>query len=370
MAGREASERSSFISIKCAAAVASVERLVMLNSHQIDQFRLELLDWISRLGRKLPWRRNTDPYRVWISEIMLQQTRVAFVIPYYERFVERFPDIHELASSSEEDLLTHWAGLGYYHRARNLQRAARMMAASGGFPASFDQIRALPGVGDYTAAAIASISFQLPHAVVDGNVSRVLSRVENDATNIATSRGRNCFKRLAEKLLDRGRPGDYNQALMELGATVCVPKNPQCLVCPVSSLCSARKAGNPENLPVKVKPQKAIEEHRVLYWIVAENRLLVWQRGPESKLMPGFWELPEEGQLLGTKPVASFGKFRHWITFHKYCFEIKAALPPADLGECHWVSFERLANLPLSTVTRKAQRLVSAAARTVLSTTA
>jgi A/G-specific adenine glycosylase len=175
---------------------------------------------------------------------------------------------------------------------------------------------------------------------------------------------------LAESWLDRARPGDYNQALMELGATVCAPKNPQCLICPVSDLCGARKVGNPEKLPVKMRPQAAIEEHRILYWIEAENRLLLWQRGSQSKLMPGFWELPEEQQLPDAKPVASLGNFRHWIKFHKYCFEIKAARAPADVGQCQWVSFERLAALPLSTVTRKAQRLVSAAPRSAFSSTA
>ena len=202
--------------------------------------------------RDLKWRQTRDPYAVWISEVMLQQTRVATVTPYYERFLARFPNFHALAEAPESELLAHWAGLGYYHRARNLQRAAQMMRSIGFFPTTFEEIRRLPGIGAYIAAAVASISFDLPHAVLDGNVFRVLSRIFGDATNIASGAGRKHFAGLAETLLHRAAPGAFNQAVMELGATVCLPSNPQCLVCPVSVFCRARQSGRQNDLPVKI----------------------------------------------------------------------------------------------------------------------
>ena len=205
----------------------------MLTESQIELFRSQLLHWFAQNRRDLPWRRTRDPYAIWISEVMLQQTRVAAVIPYYERFLSRFPDLESLAGASETDLLAHWAGLGYYYRARNLQRAARNALEAGTFPADYDGIRHLPGIGEYTAAAVASIAFDLPYPVVDGNVYRVLSRVLNDRTNIASGPARKHFTVLAGAILDRTRPGDFNQAIMELGATVCLPRKPLCLICPV-----------------------------------------------------------------------------------------------------------------------------------------
>lgn len=326
---------------------------------QIRNFRRQLLAWYGAAKRDLPWRRNRDPYAVFVSEVMLQQTRVTAVIPYYDRFLSRFPDFHALADALEPDLLSHWAGLGYYYRARNLQKAAQSMSRTGAFPSTHEGILALPGVGGYTAAAVASISFNLPHAVVDGNVYRVLSRVANDSADIASSAGKKRFTALAEILLDRTSPGDYNQALMELGATVCLPKNPQCLVCPVSNLCLARAAGAQNQLPVKTKQQKLIEIRRTLYWIEDGGRLLLWQRPPDSSLMPGFWELPESAQLPGVTPGESLGAFRHGITIYSYRFEVvRAAAPPAT-PSCQWIDFRNLPGLPLSTILRKAQRVIA-----------
>src|SRR5947209_4681805 len=239
----------------------------MLSESEILEFRRELLAWFAVSKRNLPWRRTRDPYRVWISEIMLQQTRVAAVIPFYERFLERFPNVNSLAAAPEQDLLASWAGLGYYYRARNLQKAAQQVMDAGGFPSTYEGIRQLPGIGDYTAASVASISFDLPHAVVDGNVLRVLSRVLDDDTNIASVTGRKHFSLLAQQLLDRENAGAFNQAVMELGATICVPKNPQCLVCPVGELCRARQRGNQTNRPVKIVARKAAEQKRMLFWI-------------------------------------------------------------------------------------------------------
>jgi A/G-specific adenine glycosylase len=330
----------------------------MWTNSQIRQFRTSLLRWFEQSQRDLPWRRTSDPYRVWVSEIMLQQTRVAAAIPYYERFLARFPTVEALAEASESDLLAHWAGLGYYHRARNLQQAARTIRDMGGFPNTHEAILKLAGVGDYTAAAIASISFGLPYAVLDGNVFRVLSRIGNDSTDIASSAGKKTFSALAAALLDSERPGDHNQALMELGATVCLPKNPQCLVCPVSALCLASAAGTQDRLPVKKKSQKSVSVERILYWITRGNKVLLWQRPAESKLMPGFWELPEAEQLPRIDPGVEQGSFRHGITFHNYLFRMMTAEAPAELGVCEWVDIHQLAALPLSTVTRKAMKLL------------
>ncbi len=310
---------------------------MMLGTHEIERFRGELLDWFRRHRRDLPWRRTPDPYAIWISEIMLQQTRVATVLPYYERFLQRFPDFESLADAPESDLLAHWAGLGYYYRARNLQKAARLMRERGRFPATFEEIRELPGVGDYTAAAVASISFGLPHAVVDGNVLRVLSRVLDDGTDIASSTGRRYFSGLADALLERDDPGAFNQAIMELGATICLPKKPQCLVCPVSELCRALQKGRENELPVKLKPEKSVDEERRVFWIERDGELLVWQRPAASRLMPGFWELPEQGQLEGISEKRRLGSFRHTITFHRYRFEVAEAVVETSADGLQWM---------------------------------
>jgi A/G-specific adenine glycosylase len=289
---------------------------------------------------------------------MLQQTRVAAAVPYYERFLARFPDFSALAASPESDLLAHWAGLGYYYRARNLQKAARLMLASGEFPRSYPAIRSLPGVGEYTAAAVASIGFNLPHAVLDGNVFRVISRLMNDPTEISSATGKRHFAGIAGRLLNLHNPGEHNQAIMELGATVCLPRSPQCLVCPVSSLCAARDAGSQPNLPVKNKTFRTLEEHRTVYWIEHQSQVLLWQREAGSRLMPGFWELPETEQIGPAEALGKIGSFRHGITFHNYHFDVIHAAAPAAIGHCRWISLTELPNLPLSTVARKAYRIV------------
>jgi A/G-specific adenine glycosylase len=328
----------------------------MLSRQEIQKFQSSLLEWYSAHQRDLPWRRTRDPYAIWVSEIMLQQTRVAAVIPYYERFLQRFPDFRALAAAPEQELLAYWAGLGYYYRARNMQKAAQSMVEKGGFPSTYGEIRALPGIGEYTAAAVASIGFSLPHAVVDGNVYRVLSRILNDATNIASNPARKHFTTFAETLLDRKRPGAYNQALMELGATICLPKRPQCLLCPVASVCRARAKGTQDALPVKIKPQKSVEAERTLFYIEHHGKILLWQRPATSRLMPGFWELPEPEHLPEAIPQHLIGSFRHGITFHSYRFELWEAPAPKYLGACQWVAESELSRLPLSTITQKALR--------------
>ena len=332
----------------------------MLGAAEIEEFQGGLLRWFDVHKRDLPWRRTSDPYAIWISEVMLQQTRVAAVIPFYERFLRRFPDLHALAEAPEADLLAHWAGLGYYYRARNLQKAARKVCEDGGFPATHEEIRALPGVGEYTSAAVGSIAFGLPVAAVDGNVLRVLARVLADATDIGTGLGRKHFSRAADRMLARERPGDYNQAVMELGATICLPKGPKCLICPVATVCLARQLGRQGELPVKLRLVKSVQEQRELFWIERDGHILLWQRPAGARLMPGFWELPERVHLPGVAAGGKLGEFRHGITFHDYRFEIRAAEMPVDVGPCQWVAMEALMGLPASTVLRKAEQVMQA----------
>ena len=207
----------------------------------------------------MPWRHTRDPWYILVSEVMLQQTRASAVIPYYTRFLAVYPTAAKLAAATERELLTHWAGLGYYSRARNLQKAAQAITKAGAFPHTYEAIRALPGVGDYTAAAVASIAFGLPHAVLDGNVMRVLTRVANDAADIGAPSTRKRLQATADSLMDRKQPDTFNQAIMELGATLCLPKKPQCLLCPVQAVCEGQKAGRAHELPVKLKKAETIE---------------------------------------------------------------------------------------------------------------
>lgn len=326
-------------------------------------FRRDLLAWFDRHQRDLPWRRTRDPYAIWLSEIMLQQTRVAAAIPYYGRFLTRFPRLHALAEAPEADVLTHWAGLGYYSRARNLHRAAKQMAASGGFPSDYERIRALPGIGDYTAAAIASIAFGKVHAAVDGNVLRVLSRVYADPADIAKPAARRHFWKTAHELIDVARPGDFNQAMMELGATICLPRNPQCLLCPVHSLCQAHNSGTQAAFPVKTSPEKQVFARRKLLWVEKNSAVLAWRRAADSRFMAGFWELPETEQLPDAIPGPVIAAFRHSITFHNYTFDLARAAEPASIGDCEWLPLESLPTVPVSTVFRKAARIFSRTSR-------
>ncbi len=304
-----------------------------------------LVRWYEHAKRDLPWRATRDPYRIWISEVMLQQTRVAAALPYYERFLARFPDVGALAAADEADVLAAWSGLGYYSRARNLRRAAIVIAGAGGFPRDYASLRALPGVGDYTAAAVASIAFGLPHAAVDGNVQRVLARVFH---------GGPPPREAAVRLLDTRDPGRFNQALMELGATVCLPEAPRCPSCPLERHCTARRAGVEKVIGVKSRNGRFRRIPMTLLVIQHGNRILVWQRGPESKRMAGFWELPEPAQVPGAVRLATAGRFRHTITTHHYEVTVEAArLRKAPPG-FRWLSEAAFERLPVSTLARKA----------------
>jgi A/G-specific adenine glycosylase len=241
--------------------IATGEILAGVDAKKIAALRQRLLEWFHKYQRDLPWRQNKDPYRIWLSEIMLQQTRVAAVIPFYERFLEHFPTIRALAVAPEGEVLRLWAGLGYYSRARNLQRAAQEIVAKHGgeFPRTAEHTLALPGIGSYTAAAILSIAFGERHAVLDGNVARVIARLSAVHGDLREGARWQSLQTAADELLDPTAPSDWNQAMMELGAMICTPKSPQCLICPVAEFCRARQLGLTEVIPEKRK-KRATEE--------------------------------------------------------------------------------------------------------------
>lgn len=251
-----------------------------------------LLQWYDAERRHLPWRATRDPYRIWVSEIMLQQTRVQTVIPYYESFLARFPSVEDLAAAPLDEVLALWSGLGYYRRARQLYQAAQRVAAAGGFPATSRDLQALPGIGPYTAAAVASMAFGESVPVLDGNVERILCRRLGFDGDPKRSAGRQRLLAAAARLLDPRRPGDSNQALMEVGATICRPQGPDCPACPLRQDCRARLAGDPERYPLP-RRRRAVEK---VEWVIAvaryRGRVLLFRRPEESRLMAGMWELP------------------------------------------------------------------------------
>ncbi len=281
---------------------------------------------------------------------MLQQTRVEAVIDYYRRFLERFPAIESLAAAPEPDVLTAWAVLGYYSRARNLQRAAQQIAASG-LPQTHDELLALPGIGPYTAAAIGSIALDLPVAALDGNVMRVISRITNDASEVSSPATRRVFAERADELLDRRRPGDFNQAMMELGATVCTPRNPNCVACPVNTFCEARAAGTQQTLPVKLKRQQARDVELDLALIQRAGKILLVQRPASAQRLAGFWELPEKSTLAKFRGK-KISQFQHQIVNDRFQIAIWSAADGSIPGG-RWFDAAELSQIPLTTVTKK-----------------
>jgi A/G-specific adenine glycosylase len=288
-------------------------------------FGKRLLAWYDAHARDLPWRESRDPYRVWLSEIMLQQTRVAAVIAHYHEFLRRFPTVEKLAAAREASVLAAWSGLGYYRRARMLHATAKVVVRElgGKFPSMAVELRSLPGVGRYTAAAIASIAFGERAAVVDGNVERVLQRLSG--RRLAGED----FWRAAQEMLDRERPGDFNQAMMELGATVCTPRGPECLTCPVVELCATRGVGESA---AKAVPQRKREVHYALD--VRDGTVFLVRRDQDARLMAGMWELPEiETSASGAKAplneageIAALKALRHPKA--KRIAELKASRHP------------------------------------------
>ena len=315
-----------------------------LKPRNLPKFRRELLGWYDNQRRDLPWRKTRDPYRVWVSEIMLQQTRVAAVLLRYEQFLRRFPSIQRLAAARQASVLAEWSGLGYYRRARNLHAASKIIARerSGKFPQNAEAWRDLPGIGRYTAAAIASIAFNEPAAVLDGNVERVLRRLLGRVHSPKESWA------AAQRLLDCARPGDFNQAMMELGATVCLPGQPRCSECPIARFCRTRGRG----ASVSRKPR---QHKREINCVLAQNKdsILLVRRAANESLMPDMWELP-----LSTSHNASDEKLfsvRHSITITDFKVSVirRHGFPP---GTGEWIRISRLNVLPLTGLAKKILR--------------
>jgi len=362
----------------------------MLNGRELAIFRKQLLGWFRQFQRDLPWRRTKDPYRIWLSEIMLQQTRVAAAIPYYERFLQRFPDVHALAGAPPDEVLRLWSGLGYYSRARNLQKAAQQIVAKHGgqFPIRLDDVLALPGIGSYTAAAILSIAFGEKYAVLDGNVARVLARVGAIRGDLRESRRWQELQRTADRSLEPKSPGDWNQAMMELGATLCTPKSPQCLLCPIAQSCEGRKLGIAESLPEKRKKRATVEVTLAAAVFADKNGhtlLLPPPKNTEEKAsanhvptlvsrMSHFPTVAVEGEAAGDL-IASLrkmspgsqgrkwqlvpaGKVRHSVTYRAITllpFLIEVRELPRISG-AKQVPLSEVSSLPVSNLTRKVAR--------------
>lgn len=341
-----------------------------------------LLGWYRERQRDLPWRRSRDPYAIWVSEIMLQQTRVETVVPYYERFLERFPDVAALARAELDEVLTLWSGLGYYRRARLMHLAARQIVASDGrIPDTLEGLRALPGVGDYTAAAVGSIAFGLVEPTLDGNVKRVVGRLL--ALEEPVDQAKKRIRARALELLDAERPGDSNQALMELGATVCMPRRPDCRRCPLEAGCLAAATGEPARFAPRKTPSRRVNEQRLLAVVRRGKRYLLFKRPDDSELLAGIWEFPwverngrlaEAQRALGDRYGGRWslrdrhGSIRHAITFRLLDIEIHEAsvespLQIAETIEAAWLEESEIIERPHTSMVRKVLSLVRSAAQ-------
>ena len=283
---------------------------------EINGFAQTLLKWFETYGRELPWRETQAPYAIWLSEIILQQTQVKQGWDYWQRFMRRWPSVDDLAAASEDEVLREWQGLGYYSRARNLHFAARQIVALGHFPNTLEEIKQLKGVGDYTAAAIGSIAFGLPAAVVDGNVYRVLARYFGVETAINSTEGKKTFAALAQSLLPEVSAGLYNQAIMDFGAIQCTPQSPKCVVCPLHESCEALRTGKVSTLPVKEKKLKIKERHLIYIYIRCQGETAIHRRG-EGDIWQGLWEpllVNSEKRIVNSDMTLMAKGVRHVLT--------------------------------------------------------
>ncbi len=339
--------------------------------YKVDQIRLGLLEWYRYHRRDLPWRGESSPYRIWVSEVMLQQTQVTTVIPYYQHFLEKFPTLETLAAAPLAEVLKAWEGLGYYSRARNLHQAAREIVEryEGQLPGSYVELRTLPGFGDYTAGAIASIAFGQAVPAVDGNVKRVMARLFALESDISRAPAARQLQEIARALVDPVTPGDWNQAIMELGATVCLPKSPKCLLCPLNNMCEGRLQGIEQALPVK-PVKKALPHYDVTAAVIRQDgKVLIAQR-PLEGMLGGLWEFPggkmEAGETLTQclcreieeelgvvievgQPVATIKhSYTHFkITLHAFsCRLLKGSPQALGVADWRWVSLAEINAFP------------------------
>jgi A/G-specific adenine glycosylase len=337
-----------------------------------------LLNWYAQHARILPWRGVVDPYKIWVSEIMLQQTRVETVIPYYQRWMKRYPTVDALASASQQEVLSLWEGLGYYSRARNLHRAAQVVISEygGQLPAHTRQLQTLPGIGRYTAAAIASIAFGLDEPALDGNIRRVLARVFNVTKPSRSSDGERQLWELVGENLPSGRAGEYNQAMMDLGAQICTPRDPDCPNCPLADLCQANALGIQEERPVSA-PKPALPHNTVTAAVIRSASKVLITRRPQDGLLGGMWEFPggklEEGEDLTTclqREICeeigveigvgdNIGVYKHAYTHFKVtlyafnCSLIRGEPKPIEVNEVRWVYVKDLTGYPMGKIDRQ-----------------
>jgi A/G-specific adenine glycosylase len=342
------------------------------------EFARRLLAWYANERRRLPWRENHTPYSIWVSEIMLQQTQVDTVIPYYQRWLQAFPTLADFAQADEQEVLKMWEGLGYYSRARNMLRAARMVMDEfeGRIPSQVDQLKTLPGIGNYTAGAIASIAFGADEAALDGNIRRVLSRFFNLSLPARSKEGEAALWTLARENLPAGFAGDYNQAIMDLGATICKPRNPDCENCPLMEKCQAYAFGVQNELPVKGERNPVPHYIVTAAIIVREGQVLVARR-PEKGLLGGMWEFPggkvENGESLAEglkreiaeelgiviKVGEPFGEYQHAythykVTLHAFKCQIESGTPqPIEASALDWAVPEDLEAYPMGKIDRE-----------------
>jgi A/G-specific adenine glycosylase len=334
----------------------------MISPAAIREFQQELLAWFDSHARDLPWRQSADPYHIWVSEIMLQQTRVAAVLDYYACFLALFPTVAALARAKEPEVLAAWSGLGYYRRAKMMHKAAQLLVRDyhGVLPRTAEELRQLPGIGEYTSAAIASIAFGEPVALVDGNVERVLLRVFPQEDGDPAAPQAKWLRSRATGLLAPDRPGDFNQSMMELGATVCLPQRPLCLQCPVQPFCKTRGEH-------QASPPKKMRSREIAYALLRRKRVgitqvLLQQRPLSASLMPGMWELPEVTMLKSDQDRLQI-TLRHSITVTNYRVQVLrfseqevTHRSPAKGNPRQWTKSSELNTLPLTGLARKILR--------------
>lgn len=332
-----------------------------MNYQYKEQFRKNLVEWFHREKRDLPWRRTTDPYKIWVSEVMLQQTRVETVIPYYERFIEKYPTMDHLAYAEEEELLKMWEGLGYYSRARNLQAGVKEVVEkyNGVVPDNRHDITKLKGVGPYTAGAILSIAYNKPEHAVDGNVMRVLSRVLHITEDISLPKTRKIFEEAVEQLIDDKDPSAFNQGLMDLGAQICTPTSPKCLLCPVRDFCIGFHEGVANQLPIKKKKIKNKIEKYNIYIAYNENGKYLMEKRSKEGLLANMWQFPmvnleEDFEELYSAQIKTIEKsiyqlkhvFSH-ITWEMDCHLVEINLKGNLPTNCEWFSLDEIYEIPM-----------------------